>query len=527
MRTIPTLLATAGLALAGVVLAPAAQAAPAPPPEFQPAPVVWGPCQSPALRSSGAECGEVVVPMDYDDPTGATVTLAVSRIEHTVPDAEAQGVMLVNPGGPGGSGLGYSRLGSLVPGGAGGYYDWIGFDPRGVGASEPALSCDPGYAGYNRPDYQPEGGQEAAWLARAEGYADACAAAGGALLDNMTTVDAVRDMDNIRKALGVEQINFYGFSYGTYLGQVYGTLFPDRVRRMVMDGVVDSRDVWYEANLNQDIAFERNIKSFFNWVARFDDVYGLGATEAEVEALYYATQDELRVTPAGVVGPSEWNDLFLSAGYNNGAWPGIAEAFAAWVNDKNADALRAAYEGSTSINDDNGYAVYLAVQCTDAAWPTDWDVWRADNTEVDAVAPFETWANAWYNAPCAFWSAPQGTPVEVDGSGVDSALILSETYDGATPFEGALNARDLFPNSALIEGVGGTTHSASLSGIACTDDKIAAYLATGELPARQPGRGSDVQCDPLPEPEPAPGAGGADAATGAGVSDRLATKIRF
>jgi len=161
------------------------------------------------------------------------------------------------------------------------------------------------------------------------------------------------------------------------------------------------------------------------------------------------------------------------------------------------------------------------VQCTDAQWPTDWDVWREDNTRVDAEAPFETWANAWFNAPCAFWPAKAGEPVDIDVSGVDSALLISETLDGATPFSGALHARELFPNSALIEGVGGTTHASSLSGVACTDDKIAAYLATGELPERQSGDGSDVQCEPLPQPDPTAGAG-AEGSSGAGAGARAA-----
>ncbi len=525
MRRIPTVLATAALVLAGAIATPAAAQADEPgPPDFQPAPVAWAPCAEAPLAAAGAECGFVEVPLDYADPAGTKIKLAVSRVEHSVPDDQFQGVMLVNPGGPGGSGLGLSQLGSAVPGGAGDAYDWIGFDPRGVGSSEPALSCIPDYAGYNRPDYQPEGGQEAEWLARAEGYAKACAANGGELLDHLKTVDAVTDMDSIRKALGAEHINYYGFSYGTYLGQVYGTLFPDKVRRMVLDGVVDVRDVWYEANLNQDVAFERNIGEFFDWVARFDSVYGLGTTGAEVEALYYSTQDELRVTPAGPIGPSEWNDLFLGAGYNVLAWPGVAEAFAAWVNDKDAETLKAAYDTSTSTTDDNGYAMYLAVQCTDEQWPTDWDVWRADNTRVDAEAPFETWANAWFNAPCAFWPAEAGEPVEVDGSGVQSVLLLSETFDGATPFEGALHARELFPNSVLIEGVGGTTHSASLSGVACTDDKVAAYLATGELPERQPGEGSDVQCDPLPQPDPTAVDSGVEASGGAAAGVAAAVR---
>ena len=145
--------------------------------------------------------------------------------------------MLVNPGGPGGSGLVYSILGAFVPGDAGAAYDWIGFDPRGVGASVPALSCDPDYTAGPRPRYEPTTLRtEAAWLKKAAGYALDCGRAGGRLLGHLKTTDTVADMDAIRQALGEEQLNFYGFSYGTYLAQVYATQHPDRVRRMVLDG---------------------------------------------------------------------------------------------------------------------------------------------------------------------------------------------------------------------------------------------------------------------------------------------------
>jgi pimeloyl-ACP methyl ester carboxylesterase len=504
-------LVTAVLLLVGVLTAPMAQAAPGGqkdgPPTFEPAPVAWGPCTAPQLHGAGAECGFVEVPLDYAAPTGEKIKLAVSRVKHSTPDAQYQGVMLVNPGGPGGSGLGLSLLGAAVPGGVGASYDWIGFDPRGVGSSVPALSCIKDYAGYNRPDYDPEAtpGTEQVWLKRAAGYAKACGANGGALLDHLTTVDSANDMESIRKALGAEQINYYGYSYGTYLGQVYGTLFPDRVRRMVLDGVVDARNVWYDANLAQDVAFERNIGIFFDWVAKHDDVYHLGNSGQDVDKLFYTEQDALRTEPAGgLIGPSEWNDLFLAAGYNVGSWEGVASAFSQWVNGHDATALKAAYDGSTPTTDDNNYAIYLAVQCTDVQWPTDWATWRADNTETAQKAPFETWGNAWYNAPCLTWPAKAKEPVQVDGSGVDSALLISETFDGATPFEGALQARRLFPNSSLVEGVGGTTHAASLSGDTCVDNHVAEYLGAGTLPPRKSADGSDAQCDPLPQPEPAP-----------------------
>lgn len=491
----------AGAATPALAGEPAAPTAPEPPV----APIAWGPCSTPALQQARAECGFLPVPLDHADPGGKKIEIAVSRVRHTVAQQQYQGVMLVNPGGPGGPGLGLSRLGSSVPKNAGAAYDWIGFDPRGVGSSRPALSCDPDYGGYDRPDYRPENGAEAAWLPRAETYAKACGERGGALLENLRTEDTVRDMDLLRRSLGAERINYYGFSYGTLLGQVYATMYPDRVGRMVLDGVVDPRDWWYRANLNQDVAFERNIGAFFDWVAKNDAVYHLGNTGDAVEKRYYALSDQLRKAPAGgKIGASELTDIMLRAGYNVGEYPTVARAFVAGVRG-DAAALKAAYDQAGSPADDNNYAVYLATQCTDAPFPRDWATWKRDNTETAVKAPFQTWGNAWYNAPCRNWPVEPGPAPQVTGALAKGPLLISETYDGATPYEGALQARRTFPGSSLIEGLGGHTHSSSLSGVSCTDDRIADYLATGALPPRVPGDRSDVQCPPLPVPAPEAG----------------------
>ena len=151
---------------------------------------------------------------------------------------------------------------------------------------------------------------------------------------------------------------------------------------------------------------------------------------------------------------------------------------------------------------DNGYAVYLGVQCTDAQWPTSWQTWKDDNWRIHRVAPFETWGNAWYNAPCRTWGAKAGTPVRVTGAKAPPVLLISETLDAATPFRGSLEVRRRFPRSVLVEGVGGTTHAGSLFGNACVDDTIAAYLATGALPKRVKANTSDVRCAPLAQPDP-------------------------
>lgn len=502
--------ALAAMSLAALTLTQPASAATTRATVSAPVPTItWKECDNARLAARGAECADVKVPLDYSKPRGTKITVAISRIKHTVPDSEYQGVMLVNPGGPGGSGLTLSVLGSYVPKDAGKAYDWIGFDPRGVGASEPSVSCDREFAGYHRPPYVPTSSKIVrAWFAKNNAYTRDCDAKNGKILEHLTTRDVAKDMDLIRAGLGQRQINYYGFSYGTYLGQVYSTLFPTHVRRMVFDGTVDPRGVWYEGNLGQDKPFDRNINIWFDWIAKHDSTYHLGDTAKKVNQLFYATRKKLDKTPVqaqgGKLGGSEWTDAFLYAGYYQSTWTDLADTFSAFINDDDVDALEAAYLDASGYGDDNGYAVYLGVQCTDVKWPTSWKKWSRDNWAIHAVAPFETWANAWFNEPCRHWPAKAHRPVKVNGKKVKSLLMINETLDAATPYPGSIEVRKRYPNASLIAVPGGTTHSNSLNGNACVDDQIADYLLTGALPKRVKGNRADTKCAALPQPEPEP-----------------------
>ncbi len=467
-----------------------------------PPPIVWSACTDIAPT---AQCGLLTVPLDYSHPSGAKIQLAVSRVPHTVAANKYQGVMLVNPGGPGGSGLGLSILGQFVPNHVGDAYDWIGFDPRGVGSSIPALSCKPHYFHNDRPSYIPTSQALVnTWLTMSKSYAAACGAAQPALLQHTKTIDSAKDMESIRLALSAPQINYYGFSYGTYLGQVYSTLYPSHVRRMVLDSNVDPRRVWYPANLDQDTAFDRNINIWFGWLAKYDSVYHLGATQKAVHDLWYAQRAALTKNPAGgKLGPDEWTDAFLDAGYYQSTWTDLADTFAAWIHNHDLNAVLTAFKNADGPGDDNGYAMYDAVQCSDVQWPTNWATWQKDNWAIYQKAPFETWSNAWFNAPCIYWPAKPGTPVTIDGSKVTSVLLVDETLDAATPYSGSLEVRRLFPHASLLAITGGTTHAGSLNGNACEDNTIARYLASGTLPARAAGANTaDAYCAALPQPVP-------------------------
>ncbi|CAM5699405.1 Alpha/beta hydrolase OS=Streptomyces alboniger OX=132473 GN=CP975_29970 PE=3 SV=1 [Streptomyces alboniger] len=449
------------------------------------------------------QCASLKVPLDHAKPRGKQITLALSRVPHTA--TKYQGPLLVNPGGPGGSGLTLAGfVASSLPKAVAAQYDVIGFDPRGVGASKPALDCKPGYFNPVRPDSVPSTpALEKANLKRAKSFAAACGKKYASVLPYINTVSAVRDMDSIRAALGAKKINYFGYSYGTYLGAVYAKLYPDRVRRLVLDSIVDPTGVWYDDNLDQDHAFNDRHRALMSWIAKYDATYKLGTDPEKIEAKWYAMRAALAKKPAdGKVGASELEDTFIPGGYYNGYWPYLAEAFAAYVNDKNADPLVEAYENFAALDasGDNGYSVYTSVQCRDAAWPRDWNQWRKDNWAVYEKAPFMTWNNAWYNAPCAFWPTKSQKPVNIANSKLPPVLLFQATNDAATPYEGGVTVHRKLAHSSLVVEEGGGNHGITLSGNSCLDKYLSAYLTDGTVPR---GHGeADAVCAKLPDPKP-------------------------
>ena len=256
----------------------------------------WHPC---SIEGTSLQCARLSVPLDYAHPSGRKITIALSRVQATAPPSQQQGDLLVNPGGPGGSGL---SLAAFVADGlspqVAADYNIIGFDPRGVGSSRPALTCDPSFFSGERPDYIPaSAAAEQTLINRAKSYAADCAKRYGWLLPYMTSVDAARDMNSIRVALGAPKISYFAYSYGTYLGQVFATLFPHRLHRMVLDSTVDPSGAWYADNIAQDYAFEGRMEAFFSWVAARNATYHLGATRAAVDQAWYRARARLQAHP--------------------------------------------------------------------------------------------------------------------------------------------------------------------------------------------------------------------------------------
>ena len=365
------------------------------------------------------QCASLQVPLNYAKPGGRKITLALSKVAATAPASQQQGDLLVNPGGPGGPGRGLAAFVAqgLSPQVAADY-NIIGFDPRGVGASVPALSCDPSFFTRLRPDYiPPNASAEQLLVSRARSYAADCQQRYGWLLPYLTTADSARDMNSIRAALGVPTISYFGYSYGTYLGQVYATLFPHRLRRMVLDSVVDPAGAWYADNIAQDYAFQGRMEAFFAWVAAHNASYRLGASRAQVQQAWYRARARLQAHPVDrVIGADDFDDTFLQGGYSNALWPGLAAALATYLHSGSTAQIVSQYQAE-GVQSENEFAVYNAVECSDVNWPRSWAFWNSDTRKVYRTAPFQAWDNAWFNAACAFWPVPgPARPLRIKGS---------------------------------------------------------------------------------------------------------------
>ncbi|SEE36532.1 alpha/beta hydrolase [Streptomyces sp. Ag109_O5-10] len=460
----------------------------------------FGRCAADLEAPDTFRCGTVSVPLDYAHPDGKQIRLTVSRVVATHKDPHnskrrvpRQGVLVYNPGGPGASGMLFPMIGAQPEWKRiAAAYDLVGYAPRGVDHSAPLSCVDPKHF-YKAPSQSPAHPSEEYKKARikeAKAYAQGCLKRSGSRLRHYTSLNNARDLDVLRAALGENRLTFMGASYGTYFGALYATLFPSHVRRMVLDSAVnpDPSQVWYRNNLEQSAAFESRWADFREWIARNDAVYKLGNTAAEVQASYDKASRRLAKKAAGgKVGPGQLQGAFLSAGYYDDFWPSRAQALSRFLHGDAKPLVRlAAPAAETAAEAENGNAVYTAVECNDAAWPTKWAAWNRDNTRLARVAPFETWDNAFMNLPCAYWPVPRQQPLDVrTGPGeLPPTLILQAERDAATPYAGALEMNRRLSDSVLVTERDAGTHGIGGGPNKCVNGYLEAYLLEGRLPQR-------------------------------------------
>ncbi|MGW1173982.1 alpha/beta fold hydrolase [Kitasatospora sp. NPDC002543] len=499
---------TAGLTAAAATTPARAQAAAPGLDRFYQQRLDWHSCvQGPedqdgaALEQAGARCAEVTVPLDYGNPGGRTLTLALSRIRAT--DTRHRiGTLLLNDGGPGSPTLGSPPRVHAALKDTAARFDIVGLDQRFVGRSSP-IDCGwpVGYgsiasSGTSRASFERQ-------VVTQRDLAARCRSAVGDLLPYAGTRDAARDMDVVRGALGERRFSFLGLSYGTYLGTVYTQMFPGRVDRMVLDGALAPAHAGPALLPHMASANERAFEDWADWAAQRDGTYGLGRTREEVVAGVLRTIGAAAARPL-VVGTGadafELDDsrvpvpVFMNLAADSDAdRAGLAELVALLAeaaagrpvtpSPQVAGLLRFLFGPESSP----AGSVMQAIVCADGTAPRDpEDYWRRiqrDRVRYPLSGPLLNNVS-----PCAFLDGPREAPTEVRRDA--PALILSATGDPRTTYRDAVTLRGLLPSSRLLTLRGSDQHGLyGTYGNACVDGAVNTYLAGGRLPE------ADLTCD--------------------------------
>ena len=452
----------------------------------------WKPCDN------GFQCARLLVPFDYAHPGGKRFSLPVIRLPATDP-AQRVGDLVINPGGPGGSGVQYA-LGARgeFPSVVLARFNVVGFDPRGVGGSDPAVSCmtGPELDTYISTDEMPDNAAQLATVVQqGKFYASRCEQNARALLPYVGTRNAARDLDVLRAALGQSRLTYLGKSYGTYLGTWYAQLFPHRVRALVLDGAVDPDTTALQADITQAEGFQAAFRSFAAWcLAASGCPFGQGASASAVDAA--AARLEALIVRANTrplsqelgTGQVASGALLLN---------GVAAALyskSTWLDLK--DALTNAFNGDGTLlvqlanlllerNPDGTYANLVdantAISCVDRPWPRSLAPWQAAASAAERAAPLFGASDVWGNLPCAYWPVPPAPSVTIKAAGAPPILVVGTTRDPATPYRWARAlASDL--SSGVLLGWNGDGHTAYGEGSACVDTIVNAYLISLKVP---------------------------------------------
>jgi pimeloyl-ACP methyl ester carboxylesterase len=458
----------------------------------------WGSCAPFIGKTDGlptARCTKVPVPVDYDRPGGQQAQLAVLKIPASGP---RMGSLLINPGGPGASAvdtvadLGPSLANTVI----GKHFDLVGFDPRGVGYSVPELRCrtDAEFDAFRR---EPMVDFSAAGVAHIEDLyrqlADGCADRMGAdFLRNVGTESAAHDMDMVRAALGEQQINYLGFSYGTELGTAYVERFGDHARAMVLDGAIDPSADAVEQNINQMAGFQVAFNDYAADCAR-SPACPLGTDPAQAVDRFHRLVDPLVDNPAktkdprglgyadavtgtihALYAPQYWkylNDGLL--GLQRGTDPGALLALADDYQDRDTAGRYA-----------NTQDAFNAIRCVDAPSPKDSAAWVDADRRIRQAAPFLSYGTFTGNAPrdlCALWPVPATTqPGAAAAVAPGKVVVVSTTRDPATPYQAGISLANQL--GAPLITYDGTQHTAVFNGDRCVDGAVVRYFIEGTPP---------------------------------------------
>ncbi|MEV7864615.1 alpha/beta hydrolase [Streptomyces sp. NPDC088124] len=453
--------------------------------------LAWRDCGVPDFQ-----CATMKAPLDYAKPDGTEIDLAVARKKATGP-GKRLGSLMVNPGGPGGSAIGYLQAyaGIGYPAPVRARYDMVAVDPRGVARSEP-VECLSGTEmdAYTQVDQTPDDPAEATKLTESfKNFARGCEKRSGTVLPHVSTVEAARDMDLFRAVLGDRKLSYVGASYGTFLGATYAELFPRRTGRLVLDGAMDPSLPARELNRDQTAGFETAFRSFAeDCVKQADCPLGQkSAADVSNRMKAFFTQLDARPVPAGggrELGESLATTGVIAAMYDESAWPQLREALAAAM-DSDGAALLALADSYYERESDGTYANLMfansAVNCLDLP-PS----FSGPDEVIKALPSFEQASPvfgrglAWAALNCTYWPVKAtGTPHRIEAKGAAPIVVVGTTRDPATPYKWARSLADQLSSGTLLtyEGDG---HTAYGRGSDCIDTAINTYLLEGTPPAR-------------------------------------------
>ncbi|MFP5348160.1 MAG: alpha/beta hydrolase [Actinomycetes bacterium] len=444
-----------------------------------------------------AKCTRVTVPVDWDDPAAGSIELAVARLPATKP-GERIGSLVLNPGGPGGSGADYvGDYGEYVTTpDVRARYDIVGFDPRGVGQSHP-VDClsDRAMDRYLAFDADPDtpGGLQA-MRQEADRFAGGCLASAGSLLGHVDTISAAKDMDVLRAVLGDKRLNYLGKSYGTLLGATYAGEYPGRVGRMVLDGALDPASSHDDVVLGQAVGMQQALRAYVADCQAGEQKQqcplpgDVAAGEKRVRQLLDdADRSPLRTSdPARPVTASLALNGVIQPLYDDRSWPELTAALSSAFSGDGTKLLaladQYAQRGPDGSYDGNLLEVFNAVTCLDYPMNDDPAAMHALEQRLVAASPTFGSYLAYGEVLCGEWPVtPVRTPAPIRADGAPPILVVGTTGDPATPYRWAQAlAREL--KSGRLLTWDGEGHTAYLRGSQCVDGAVDRYLLDGELP---------------------------------------------
>jgi len=447
----------------------------------------WSPC-------SQVECGSLSVPLDYQRPNGPHITLTLARLPAT---GKKIGVLFVNPGGPGASGVDFLRTApNVFPDEVLASFDIVSWDPRGVGSSTP-VECVDNLDAFYAVDRDPRTAAAVAQnVAASRSLIAACQEHSRAILPYLSTENSARDMDAIRAAMGEAKISYVGYSYGTLLGALYADRFPTRVRAMVLDGPVDPARSYADSTVDQAKSFDRDLDAFFaycrsNSACAF--AHGGDPAAAYDDLAATITQEPIPGTVDGehrTLGPAELDIGVASALYSGAdGYRTLASALAKAAGGDGAGMLALAdgYTGrETGGKYSNETAVLYATGCIDApAPPTVAAVQRLADAAAVAAPRFGA-TTVWLGLPCTLWPVPAvGKIAPIHAAGAPPIIVVGALYDPATPYNWAQGLASELDTAHLVTS-GGASHTSYRRDSPCIDGTVDAYLLELQVPASDP-----------------------------------------